>query len=57
MKKVGIVGYGHLGKFLVEKILNHPNLFKLIFVWNRSEINDSKLDKKFILKDLNEFVD
>ena len=73
-KKIGIVGYGHLGflevimiflkilnlfnsikgKYLIEKILNNER-FELVFVWNRSEINDENLNKKFILKDLDEF--
>ena len=25
-RKIGIVGYGHLGKFLTNAILNHENL-------------------------------
>jgi hypothetical protein len=44
------------GKFLTENILNDKqNRFELVFVWNRSEINDENLDKKYILNDLNEF--
>jgi hypothetical protein len=39
---------------LIEKILNNE-LFELVFVWNRSEIKDENLDKKYILKDLDEF--
>ncbi len=53
MLKVGIVGYGHLGQYLVEKIANDSN-FELVFVWNRSPINDQNLDKKYILADLND---
>lgn len=54
MKKVGIVGYGHLGKYLVQKIQNDP-AFDLVFVWNRSTIDDQNLDKRLILENLNDF--
>jgi aspartate dehydrogenase len=52
-RRVGVVGYGHLGKFLTEAILNHPEL-ELAFVWNRTRsvfINDD-LDSNVILDDL-----
>lgn len=42
------------GKYLCERVLEDPN-FELVYVWNRSEITDSNLDKKYILSDLNEF--
>ena len=38
-RRVGIVGFGHLGQFLVDKIVNDPKgreAFELAFVWNRS---------------------
>jgi predicted dinucleotide-utilizing enzyme len=54
MLKVGIVGYGHLGQYLVEKMANDKN-FELVFVWNRSPIKDENLDNKYIVTDLNEF--
>ncbi len=34
--KVGVVGFGHLGQYLVDAILRHPHLYTLVFVWNRS---------------------
>lgn len=39
---------------MCERVLEDPN-FELVYVWNRSEITDSNLDKKYILSDLNEF--
>jgi predicted dinucleotide-utilizing enzyme len=53
MLRVGIVGYGHLGQYLVEKMTHDAN-FELVFVWNRSPINDQNLDKKYIIHDLND---
>ena len=52
-RRVGIVGYGHLGKFLTDAILNHQNL-ELAFVWNRSKsaFDGSGLDPKLILQNL-----
>lgn len=34
--KVGVVGFGHLGQYLVDAILRHPHMYTLVFVWNRS---------------------
>ena len=52
-RKIGIVGYGHLGKFLTNAILNHENL-ELVFVWNRSKsvFDSSGLDQNLILENL-----
>ena len=55
MKRVGIVGYGHLGKYLYEKLKIDKN-FQVVFVWNRSEIIDENLDKNLLLKNLDDFV-
>lgn len=59
MKTIGIVGYGHLGKYLCERILNEPTKFKLQFIWNRSPIlnaeHDPLLKDVEVLNDLNEF--
>ena len=46
--KVGIVGYGKLGQYLVDKIINEENIknkFILCFVWNRS-FDKLKNDKR-----------
>ena len=56
-RRIGIVGYGHLGQFLTQAILNHEDM-ELAFVWNRTktvfeeENNLSKLPKNLILDDL-----
>ena len=78
MKRVGIVGFGHLGltfllnlipvqinirflmriykgKYITEKLLADKN-FELIFVWNRSPIDDKSLDKKYVLTNLDDFI-
>ena len=37
-RRVGIVGYGKIGQYLVNAILNDPKLssFEVAFVWNRT---------------------
>lgn len=51
-KRVGIVGYGHLGQYLIKAILEHPNL-ELAFVWNRSkQALIGKVDDQYICEDL-----
>ena len=52
-RRIGIVGYGHLGKFLTEAIVNHPKL-ELAFVWNRTKsvFDHSGIDTNLILDDL-----
>uniref|UniRef100_A0A8C6UJS3 Aspartate dehydrogenase domain-containing protein n=1 Tax=Neogobius melanostomus TaxID=47308 RepID=A0A8C6UJS3_9GOBI len=58
--RIGVVGYGHLGQFLVEQLLSEgPGLgLKLEFVWNR---NADKLggvvSDEFILGDLSSFAE
>ncbi|CAL1270354.1 unnamed protein product [Larinioides sclopetarius] len=36
-RRVGILGYGNLGKFLATKIIESSN-FELAFVWNRTKV-------------------
>ena len=50
MVRVGVVGYGHLGQYLVESIAKHQDL-ELAWVWNRSPIH-GKVEEKFILEEL-----
>ncbi|XP_016896113.1 aspartate dehydrogenase domain-containing protein isoform X1 [Cynoglossus semilaevis] len=58
--RIGVVGYGHLGQFLVEKIVKEGTALGLTlgFVWNR---NPDKLKglipDQLILKDLSQFAD
>ncbi|XP_026885532.1 putative L-aspartate dehydrogenase isoform X1 [Electrophorus electricus] len=58
--KVGVVGYGHLGRFLVDRIQRDgPGVgLSLAFVWNRNtdKLTDSVPDDQ-ILTDLAEFTD
>ncbi|XP_056608074.1 aspartate dehydrogenase domain-containing protein [Triplophysa dalaica] len=57
--KIGIVGYGHLGQFLVEKIQKEgPEVgLQLAYVWNRNpeKLKDS-VPKDLILNDLSDFT-
>ncbi|XP_075993111.1 aspartate dehydrogenase domain-containing protein [Genypterus blacodes] len=58
--RIGVVGYGHLGQYLVERILNEgPALgLTLAFVWNRnSEKLKGSVPDDVILVDLNSFAD
>lgn len=56
-RRVGIVGYGHIGKYLVEEILKRDDL-ELSFVWNRtSEALRNKIDDRYILEDLSSFAE
>ncbi|KAL3856234.1 hypothetical protein ACJMK2_011011 [Sinanodonta woodiana] len=56
-KRVGVVGYGHLGKFLVEKILSQDDL-SLAFVWNRTvSAIGSEVPTDCILTDLENFAE
>ncbi|XP_065831226.1 aspartate dehydrogenase domain-containing protein-like [Oscarella lobularis] len=59
--RVGIVGYGGLGRYLTEEVLKRVDEFELAFVWNRSEaaFDDAscQLKKEHILRDLSQFPD
>ena len=52
MVRVGVVGYGSLGQYLVENILKHQDL-ELAWVWNRTDLK-GRVDENYILKDLTE---
>lgn len=56
-RRIGVVGFGHLGQYLVEEILKRDDL-ELSFVWNRtvSELR-GKVDEKYILENLPSFPD
>ncbi|XP_047478377.1 putative L-aspartate dehydrogenase [Penaeus chinensis] len=46
-KRVGIVGYGHLGKFLTKAVQERPDL-ELAFVWNRtSSVLDGEVESRW----------
>ena len=53
-RRIGIVGYGHLGQFLTQAILNHEDM-ELAFVWNRTKTvfeEENLLPKHLILDKL-----
>ena len=52
MVRVGVVGYGHLGQYLVENIQSQPGL-ELAWVWNRSSLRGRVADS-LILEDLSQ---
>lgn len=55
-RRVGIVGYGTLGKFLTEAVLKNECL-ELAFVWNRSpNAMRGTIDQDLILENLQEFT-
>ncbi|XP_015748473.1 PREDICTED: putative L-aspartate dehydrogenase [Acropora digitifera] len=56
-RRVGVVGFGHLGQFLVHEILKIED-YELSFVWNRtSTALKGKVDDKYILEDLHSFAE
>ena len=55
-RKIGIVGYGHLGQYLANEIIKHDKL-ELAFVWNRTKSAfDGIIPQDIILDDLSEFT-
>ncbi|XP_053194298.1 aspartate dehydrogenase domain-containing protein [Scomber japonicus] len=59
-QRIGVVGYGHLGQYLVERILKDgaPLGLTLAFVWNRnSEKLKGLIPDELILGDLSTFAD
>ncbi|CAG5118994.1 unnamed protein product [Candidula unifasciata] len=56
-RRVGVVGYGHLGQYLVSEIEKRDDI-QLAFVWNRTlDSLKGKVPEEKILKDLNDFKD
>lgn len=54
MRRVGIVGYGHLGQYLTQAI-RESNELELAFVWNRTMdvlTQEGKIPSNLILRDL-----
>merc|ERR1712180_563428 len=50
MVRVGIVGFGHLGQYLVQQVEASPHL-ELAWVWNRTELT-GRVEDRLILRDL-----
>jgi len=56
VRRVGIIGYGHLGQFLASKVTSDEH-FELAFVWNRTKsVLEEAIDDSFILDDLDDFA-
>jgi len=54
-RRIGVVGYGHLGQYLVEQILSRDDL-ELEFVWNRTRASlDGRVDPVYVLNKLEDF--
>eukprot|EP01137_Pigoraptor_chileana_P029828 Opistho-2@15551 len=55
-RRVGIVGYGHLGKYLADAVLKRPDDLELVFVWNRTvDRMRGAVPAECILENLDEF--
>ncbi|XP_046568581.1 putative L-aspartate dehydrogenase isoform X1 [Haliotis rubra] len=57
VRRVGIIGYGHLGQYLVQQINSRSDM-ELVFVWNRtvSALKESvQIRPDQILEDLSDF--
>ena len=57
-RRVGVVGYGQLGQYLVDKILSQPADFELSFIWNRNSSvieEDERIHPSKVLQDLQDF--
>ena len=55
-KRIGIIGYGSLGQYLVKELKDDP-AYKIVFVWNRTPDNLVDISPDLILTDLNLFSD
>jgi len=59
VRRVGIIGFGELGQFLVDQILNAPeakSTHELAFIWNRSsKILRDRLPSHLVLESLADF--
>lgn len=55
-RRVGIVGFGHLGQYLYEAVKAHDE-YEIAFVWNRTIENlKGKIPANFVLEDLGKFA-
>ncbi|XP_041066463.1 putative L-aspartate dehydrogenase [Carcharodon carcharias] len=60
LRRIGIIGFGHLGQYLTEMIEEegHQHGIELAFVWNRNPKKmEGKVRKELQLEDLNKFVE
>lgn len=54
--KVGVLGYGSLGKYIVQYIIQNGDQYdlQLDFVWNRTSEKLDELDSHLVLKDISD---
>lgn len=60
-RRVGIIGFGALGQFLVSRLLSDPKAqerFEIVFVWNRDiqKVRSANLPAGVVLEDLKDFA-
>ncbi|XP_070204877.1 aspartate dehydrogenase domain-containing protein-like isoform X2 [Littorina saxatilis] len=56
-RRIGIVGYGHLGQYLAKQIQAREDV-ELVFVWNRTtQTLEGQVEPDAILKRLDDFAD
>ncbi|XP_064487737.1 aspartate dehydrogenase domain-containing protein-like [Ornithodoros turicata] len=53
-RRIGIVGFGHLGQFLAAEVQRRPDAFELAFVWSRGRVQG--LPQHLVLEDLAQFA-
>jgi aspartate dehydrogenase len=56
-KRIGIIGFGFIGRYIYEQIQTHETDMEIAFVWNRSKEAISDLPRELILDDLGKFAD
>ena len=56
-KRIGIIGYGFIGRYIYEQVQNNEADMEIAFVWNRSSDAISDLPRELVLDDLNSFAD
>lgn len=55
-RRVGVLGYGHLGQYLVKEISARKDV-ELAFVWNRTSLTvEGSVPSHLVLKDLDDFA-
>lgn len=54
-RRVGIVGYGNLGKFLVQALRDRSEKYEIAFIWNRSKDKLADLAAHETIENLDEF--
>jgi aspartate dehydrogenase len=56
-KRIGIIGFGYIGRFIYEQIQSDDSDLEVAFVWNRSTEKIADLPQHLVLNDLADFAD